>query len=263
MPNLGISEFTFSFAFLHEHLNSNWQDIRAVPCLPSLRLENTIGYDANIIENGTIFFYQFKTSKYKIRPSLSDDDLADEQYYPPYYKFYLNPSQNYNQHHLLFHLAVDFPDTYYVAPCLNSKYEFSRAFFNYQIMNNSRRVQLGSLEIPEGDRNHFITYRTMVDEPRIWSKKGKPIKMKNYTTIEDFYKSSTSRWRLIDHEYFLMKLPAIQRIGQKYLNTRFKKSFEKKMNNLRNSKKIEPILEELAEIMNSYFNINLVLVGDR
>lgn len=37
MVALGISEFTFGYAFLYEQTQRNWQELRAVPILPKKR----------------------------------------------------------------------------------------------------------------------------------------------------------------------------------------------------------------------------------
>jgi len=257
-----ISEFTFSFAFLREHVNRRWNRIRAVPCLPSLKLEHTCGYDANIVENGTIFFYQFKTSKYK-RSRFSNSSKPDEYYNKrPYFKFYLHPNENYLQHTRLLELATDFPDTYYIAPCLTNSAAFSDAFFSGNVMDTSRRVHI-SLALPVNENtNHFITYQTLVDTPKIWSKNGKLIKWENYSNFEDFYLSSRERFCSINHDYFSAKLPKIQKIGQKSLHKKFLKPFERKMDTLSNLKDIKLQIEGLAEIMKCYFNLTTILVGD-
>jgi hypothetical protein len=264
MADLRISEFTFSFAFLREHINRRWNHIRAVPCLPSLKLEHTCGYDANILENGTFFFYQFKTSRYK-RSRFSTDSDSDQQYNcKPYFKFYLHPNEGYSQHTRLLDLATDFPDTYYIAPCLNDANSFSEAFFNGRIMDTSRRVQLSnSLNIPlNGKTNHFITYQTLVDTPRIWSKNGKPIEGENYSNFEDFYIASRERFDYINSDYFSVKLPQIQKIGQKSLHKKFIKPFKKKLDNLSKLKEVNLQIEGLAGIMKCYFNLTMILVGD-
>ena len=47
MVAIGISEFTFGFAFLYESTMANWNDLVAAPVLPSLQQEQNEGWDAS------------------------------------------------------------------------------------------------------------------------------------------------------------------------------------------------------------------------
>jgi len=67
MVSVGISEFTFGFAFLFELTNANWPDITAAPVLPSLIQEQNQGWDARLPVAGTPYFYQLKLAEYLYR----------------------------------------------------------------------------------------------------------------------------------------------------------------------------------------------------
>ena len=48
MVSIGISEFTYGFAFLFEQVNANWIGVDAAPILPSLQTEQMSGWDVSI-----------------------------------------------------------------------------------------------------------------------------------------------------------------------------------------------------------------------
>jgi len=64
MAEIGISEFTFGYAFLFEQTQANWGGLKAAPVLPSLQQEEQEGWDARLPLNGTDSYYQFKLSDY-------------------------------------------------------------------------------------------------------------------------------------------------------------------------------------------------------
>ena len=63
MAVLGISEFTFGFAFVSEQIRENWGKIVSIPIFPSLIREKNVGYDVELPMKGKTFYYQFKTSE--------------------------------------------------------------------------------------------------------------------------------------------------------------------------------------------------------
>ena len=60
MATIGISEFTFGYAFLYEQTRKNWANLKAAPVLPSLQKEKDEGWDAHLPLQGVDFYYQFK-----------------------------------------------------------------------------------------------------------------------------------------------------------------------------------------------------------
>jgi hypothetical protein len=48
MATIGISEFTFGYAFLYEQTRKNWTNLKAAPVLPSLQKEKDAGWDAEL-----------------------------------------------------------------------------------------------------------------------------------------------------------------------------------------------------------------------
>jgi hypothetical protein len=63
MVEIGISEFTFGYAFLYEQTQANWSDLKAALVLPNLQQEELQGWDARLPLTGTDFYYQFTRDK--------------------------------------------------------------------------------------------------------------------------------------------------------------------------------------------------------
>ena len=64
MAIIGISEFTFGFAFLYEQTVAKWGRLTAAPILPSLFQEAQDPWDAHLPVSGTDYYFQFKLSDY-------------------------------------------------------------------------------------------------------------------------------------------------------------------------------------------------------
>jgi hypothetical protein len=84
MVSLGISEFTFGYAFLYEQAQRHWAGLTAAPVLPSLQQEKNQGWDAHLPLVGTDFYYQFKLSERMVRSSAAQ--RKDGTYNGPYYR---------------------------------------------------------------------------------------------------------------------------------------------------------------------------------
>jgi len=83
MVAIGISEFTFGYAFLFDLTLANWGDITAAPILPSLQQENNLGWDASLPMQGIPYFYQFKLTEYLYHGNA--EYLRNGFYDAPYY----------------------------------------------------------------------------------------------------------------------------------------------------------------------------------
>ena len=114
MVALGLSEFTLGYAFLYEQTQRSWQELRAVPILPSLQQEASTGWDAQLPLVGKDYYYQFKLSE---RLSRSNAKYIKDGTYPgPYFRSALHKASGNRQHRRLKDHAQTNPDTYYVAP---------------------------------------------------------------------------------------------------------------------------------------------------
>src|SRR5215813_6718110 len=138
MVALGVSEFTFGYAFLYEQTQRSWQELRAVPILPSLQQEASKGWDAKLPLTGTDFYYQFKLSEYLSRGNAKYID--DGTYTGPYFRSALHRAKNNRQHQRLREHAQNNPNTYYVAPEVVTLDEFNSAFLGSQLTDRCRMI---------------------------------------------------------------------------------------------------------------------------
>ncbi len=157
MVTLGISEFTFGFAFLHEQTLRNWGGLKVAPFLPSLYKEGTLGWDAKLPTKGVDYYYQFKLSDYLHRSNASY--IRDGIYSDPYYRIALHRTDVNRQHRLLKALSDGHPHTYYVAPEVSSLRKFNRHFLMRDIVGASRLIPLKSCKQILDENQHYITFQ--------------------------------------------------------------------------------------------------------
>src|SRR5690348_16831107 len=99
MATIGISEFTYGYAFLYEQTRANWGNLRAAPILPSLREEQQQAWDAHLPVNGTDYYYQFKLTDYLSRSNATF--IRDGPYNAPYYRLAFHRRHANRQHQRL------------------------------------------------------------------------------------------------------------------------------------------------------------------
>jgi hypothetical protein len=159
MVAIGISEFTFGFAFLYEQTSQNWGDLAAVPILPSLQQEAQDAWDAHLPLLAEDYYYQFKLSEYLYCPNAKY--IEDETYNQSYFRIALHKRDNNRQHRRLKLHAQTHPNTFYVAPELNNIDDFNQAFLAQNLSQNSRLIPLNDCDdIAEDDGDqHYITYQ--------------------------------------------------------------------------------------------------------
>ena len=157
MASVGISEFTFGYAFLYEQTHAHWNGLRAAPILPSLQQEQEQGWDAHLPTNAVDFYYQFKLTDYLSRSNASF--IADGTYATPYYRISLHRKDNNRQHQRLRdHCHVN-PHTYYVAPEFNSADDFHAAFLARQLTGQSRIIPVVDCDDINDADQHYITFQ--------------------------------------------------------------------------------------------------------
>lgn len=161
MVSIGISEFTFGYAFLHEQTIRHWSNLYAAPILPSLIQEADQGWDAHIPLVGDDFYYQFKLSEYLVWRSAKY--IKDGTYNDPYFRISLHKN-NYNRQHrrLKAHASLH-PHTYYVAPEFTIYDDFNEIFLNSNITTRSRLIPLNDCDDIYDNNQHYITYQK--DDP--------------------------------------------------------------------------------------------------
>lgn len=196
MAEVGISEFTFGFAFLYEQTQSYWGNLRAVPVLPNLQQEEEKGWDAHLPLNGIDFYYQFKLSDYLSR--FNAKYISDGTYTTPYYRFWLHQRNNNRQHQRLRQHCQANPNTFYVAPEFNSIEDFNDSFLTRQVASRSRIIPLnGCPDIFDND-HHCVTFQK---GDQSWILHSEPRKQERSFTGDDLnalYKESRHTWQRID-----------------------------------------------------------------
>jgi hypothetical protein len=264
MAEIGISEFTFGYAFLFEQTQGNWDDLKAAPVLPSLQQEEEAGWDARLPLNGTDFYYQFKLSDYLSRGNATY--IRDGTYGGPYYRIWLHRRNNNRQHRRLRQHCVANPNTFYVAPEFNSIEEFNTRFLARQVTANCRMIPLTLCEDVADDDRHCITFQR--SDPA-WIFHSEPTRREKSYTGEDIgvlYRGSRNRWRKIDLDYVGGLLERTREIAKEIIAEE-----EPGRADL-----VRPLLDETveghgrrdlllrtADILSATLGVTLVLVGSR
>lgn len=264
MADIGISEFTFGYAFLFEQTQANWGNLKAAPVLPSLQQEALEGWDAQLPLNGTDFYYQFKLSDYLSRRNATY--IRDDTYTTPYYRLWLH-RRNFNQQHqrLRQHCAGN-PNTFYVAPEFNNIDEFNSRFLARQIMSNCRIIPLTLCDdITDGDQ-HCITFQR--GDPA-WILHSEPKRRdKSYTgrDLGAVYELSSNQWQRIDVRFAEQLFDKTREIAKRVVE-------DEEQGNVRLVRPLldEPVVERdrrhfllrVADILSVTLGVTLVLVGSR
>ncbi len=162
MVALGISEFTFGYAFLFEQTVNNWSGLKAAPILPSLYDESRKGWDAELPLKGASFYYQFKLTEYLSRRNAAY--IRNGIYDAPYYRIALHRRDVNRQHCRLKALANEFPNTYYVAPEILNIEDFNRRFMDRQITNGSRLIPVNQCKDINDGEQHYITFQQEIQD---------------------------------------------------------------------------------------------------
>lgn len=199
MAIVGISEFTFGFAFLYEQTHGQWGNLKAAPVLPSLQLEQEQGWDANLPLHGIDFYYQFKLSDYLWRSNAKF--IADGTYNGPYYRIALHRKNNNQQHQRLRDHAVNNPHTYYVSPEFDALEEFNTSFLAHQITTRSRLIALSDCDDVADADQHFITYQEGVQGFHFHSESKRREKSYFGRDTEKLYGDTRAEWRAINRNF--------------------------------------------------------------
>jgi hypothetical protein len=199
MASIGISEFTYGYAFLFEQTYSNWGDLRAAPILPSLQQEQHEGWDAQLPTNGTDYYYQFKLSDYLSRSNAKY--ISDGTYNGPYYRLAFHRRDSNRQHQRLRHHAQTNQHTYYAAPEFNRIEAFNTAFLARQITNRSRIIPIRDCEDVHDGEQHYITFQQR-HTGWIQHSEGKRHE-KSYTgeDLPSLYRQSKREWRQVNKSF--------------------------------------------------------------
>lgn len=193
MAKIGISEFTFGFAFLYEQTQANWPGLQAAPVLPSLYAEGGLGWDAKLPVNGLDFYYQFKLSDRLHR--RNSRYIRDGTYNAPYHRLALHPKDDNSQHQNLWTLARTNTHTYYVAPEFGTVEAFNTAFLAGVVRNDTRMINLRDCHDIHDDEQHYITFQPGVvgfnqHSEAIWRERSY-----GGRDLEAIYRGTQNDWR--------------------------------------------------------------------
>lgn len=262
MASIGISEFTFGYAFLYEQTHSNWANLRAAPILPNLQQEQDEGWDAHLPLNGIDFYYQFKLSDHLFRRNAKF--IADGTYAAPYYRLGLHRNNNNLQHQRLRDHAQANPNTYYVAPEFNNIGEFNTAFLTRQITARSRMIPVADCDdILDGDQ-HYITFQTGQADWNQHSERKRHDRSFFGKDLDKVYRDSASQWKRMDKPFannlFDKTTATVKRVLERE-NWKVREAASPLMDFNPQNESQGDVLLRTSQILSVVLGVTMVLVG--
>lgn len=217
MAKLGISEFSFSFSFLHEQIIRDGS-ANCIPILPSLRKEAKVGWDAKLPKKGIDYYFQFKMSDYLTGGNASY--IKDKTYKTPYFRFALHKAKKNRQHNLLYVLSQNNPHVYYVAPKLLTDTEFYTACITKSVTANSKMIPVNTCGYVSDSLQHFVSYPEV---GKGWKFHSKPKSFDNAIEGEKIIShfEQSSKWEDIDKSFALKTYERIRQSTQAYQDSDF------------------------------------------
>lgn len=266
MVALGISEFTFGYAFLHEQTVANWGTLIAAPILPSLQQEAAVGWDAHLPLAGVAYFYQFKIAEHLERSNASFYFTWTPA--GPYFRIALHARNNNMQHRRLRYHCTHFPLTYYVAPEMKSLASFNSSFLASKLLESSRLVPLTECKdlAPIDRSQHYITFRPGRVDALFHSESSSIGTTHRGTHIAELYRSHSQFWAPIDKRFALDLLDRVAKSAtgalrkEGVLQTKFVDSL---VAEARGAGGVAAILQGTARLLSIVFGLTMVIVGER
>jgi hypothetical protein len=263
---IGISEFTFGFAFLYESTIANWDNLIGFPVLPSLKDEQSKGYDAELPVEGTPFYYQFKLTEYLKRSDAAE--RLDKTHTGPYFRIKLHNRDCNLQHRLLWKLGQECADTYYVAPQVPTRAQFNDAFLNKSIIANSRMIRLSDCdELADTDEEqHVITFTETDPGSNFKSTPRRIQRTYRGKEIPALYESTRPRWRPVDDvfarhllEQTIAAVRGIESRQKEQVISSERHLLESGVANVPRAK----VLQRVADLTATVFGATMAIVGTR
>lgn len=265
MGDIGLSEFSFGFAFLHEQTLRRWKKIVGVPILPSLRRESKLGWDVKLPLRGKAFYYQFKLSERFDR--RNSKFIADGTYNGPYYRIALHKADSNQQHRNLWELAqiLGNEDTYYVAPEVPTSGKFREAFLTQSVTENSRLIPLRNCAnyLSDDREQHYITFKegdkTFIQHSK-QIKNGVSIPGKGLFELQE---SKQQTFTIIDNDYTMNLAKKVEDSVHKIAKGK-KENIIEKLTESKNDEKssITNELNYIANLLLTAFDLMMVIVGE-
>jgi hypothetical protein len=263
MVSIGISEFTYGFAFLFEQVNANWIGLDAAPILPSLQTEQMSGWDVSIPMFGVPFFYQFKMPEYLSASHATY--IADGTYGGPYYRIDMHRRENNNQHRRLKTLASISPNTFYAAPELNTQAAFTTQFLAQTLVDASRLIPLTDCDdiAPDDDSQHRITFAPGAVEWAFHSElHRKTVSYKGRDSLRDLYAKSRPSWSRLDEQYAENLLSRMVASPQNVTSKRF--TLAEQLMRPTTRKRMharDAAFARVADVLATEFGVSMLIVG--
>jgi hypothetical protein len=264
MVAIGVSEFTYGFAFLFEQVDANWLGVAAAPILPSLQTEQMTGWDVSIPLFGVPFFYQFKIPEYLSASHATY--IGDGTYGGPYYRIDLHRRENNRQHRLLKTLANAWPNTFYAAPEVNTQNEFTAQFLAQTLVDASRLIPVVDCDdIAPGDgAQHRITFQPGSAEWIFHSESHrKSVSYIGRASLRDLYIGSRKGWARLDERYAEDLLSRILALRNGATSYRFISS-RQRSGTLRTNLPDARItaFARVADVLAAEFGVSMLILGD-
>lgn len=262
MASIGISEFTFGYAFLYEQTRANWVNLQAAPILPSLQQEQEAGWDAHLPTNATDFYYQFKLTDYLSRRNASF--IADGTYAGPYYRLSFHRKDNNRQHQRLRDHSLANPNTYYVAPEFNSASNFHAAFLGQQLTAQSRIIPLADCDDVHDGNQHYITFQPNQVGWIQHSEKKRHERSFFGRETEKLYRESQNEWTRVDRDFAVNLFDKTAKVVRSVLQKEEPNAQAAALPLLKfnpNHAARKEILLKTSQILSVVLGVTLVLVG--
>ncbi len=262
MVQVGISEFTFGYAFLYEQTHANWGNLQAAPILPSLQQEEQAGWDAQLPLNGTDFYYQFKLTDYLSRSNASY--IKDHTYAGPYYRLAFHRRNNNRQHQRLRDHSVTNPHTYYVAPEFNAADDFHAAFLAQQLTAQSRLIPVADCDDINDSDQHYITFQPNQVDWIQHSEKKLHDRSFSGRDLQKVYRESHRDWKRVNKPFTNALFEKTARVVRSVLEKEEPRAMQTALPLLDfdpNQAERGEILIRTSQILSVVLGVTLVLVG--
>jgi hypothetical protein len=150
-----FTEFSYGFAVTHELILQNSGNVVAAPEFPSLIREGQAGggYDVRL-NFGTFVFLQFKLSEFMYGRRARYRTLIGL----PYYKFWITPRWQSQQHRMLVDLGNAGQQVYYAAPIFHLQTDFNTEFQGNTVVNRSAFINPVEIGYLADDDEHCIVF---------------------------------------------------------------------------------------------------------
>jgi hypothetical protein len=150
-----FTEFSYGFAITHELILQNSGNVVAAPEFPSLIREGQAGggYDVRL-NFGTFLFLQFKLSEFMYGRRARYRSLIGL----PYYKFWITPRWQSQQHRMLVDLGNAGQQVYYAAPIFHLQTDFNTEFQGNTVVDRSAFINPAEIGYLADDDEHCIVF---------------------------------------------------------------------------------------------------------